>query len=181
MKTINFLFVGRIIKDKGYFEYIKAAKKIKSEFNNVNFVVLGSIDKQPYSISLKSVLTHQKNGIIDYKGFKDDIKEYLIQCDCIVLPSYHEGMSRVLIEAASLSKPIIASNISGCKELVCDNLNGFLVKPKDFNDLYLKLKKFINLSNYERHKMGKKSREFAVKNLDVSSIYSEYVNLIENK
>ena len=180
MKVFKFLFIGRILEDKGYFEYIKAAEKIKSEFDNINFSVLGSIDLQPNSISLETVLTHQKKGIIDYLGFHENIKKYIIQSDCIVLPSYHEGMSRVLIEAASLSKPIIASNIFGCKELVIDNVNGFLVKPKDYIDLYFNLRKFIKMTNYQRSKMGEKSREFAVKNLDVSFVIMQYINLIEN-
>jgi glycosyltransferase involved in cell wall biosynthesis len=177
---IVFLFVGRILRDKGYFELISAAKLIKNEYDNVEFHVIGPFDNQPASISDEIVYQNHKDKIIKYLGHKTNIIEYIRYCDCILLPSYHEGMSRILMEAASMSKPIIASNIYGCKEIVLDGINGFLVKPKCHKDLYLKIIKFLKLSNKEKNMMGKQSRVLALEKFDVRNVIAKYHNLLES-
>lgn len=176
---IVFLFAGRILKDKGYFELINAAKLIKKEFKNVEFHVIGSFDNQPASISEEIVYQDHKDKTIKYLGHKTNIIEYIRYADCVLLPSYHEGMSRILMESASMSKPIIASNIYGCKEIVIDGFNGFLVKPKCHKDLYLKIIKFLELSNEEKNIMGKKSRKLALEKFDVRKVIAKYHNLLK--
>ena len=146
-KKIFFLFIGRLIKHKGIYELISAIKKIKSLNFDVVFYVLGNNDqKNSYPVSDKQLKFWIKNKYIKYLGFKKNIKPFLNKADCVILPSYREGMSRALLEAALNYKPLIATNVPGCKDLVKNNFNGFLCRPKDANSLANAIKNFILLS-----------------------------------
>jgi galacturonosyltransferase len=151
---IQFIYAARIMKEKGADELFAAAKRIKQEFPDVCFIVLGWFEEN-YKLIIDSL---EQEAIIKYRGYVDDVAPYIYAAHCVVLPSYHEGMSNVLLEGAAMGRALITSNIPGCREAVEDGVNGFLCKPKDTESLYICLKRFIHLSHAERQEMGKASR-----------------------
>ena len=178
-KNFIFLCVSRIIKDKGIEEYIKAAELIKSKHKNVKFQLLGNID-QKYSnnINLNFFYKSINNNIIEHIDFLEDIRPYLKNCDCVVLPSYREGTSRSLLEGAALNKPLIASDVPGCNNIIKDNFNGYLFKPNDFIDTYEAMKKMINLNKNERILMGNRSREYIKNTFEINIVNSNILRII---
>lgn len=177
---LKFLFVGRIIKDKGVIEYLHAAKTLKKNFPNLEFFMVG---KTGYDN--KTALTEEEfNVYLEEGGIKhfehtDDIIDVYKKMDIIVLPSYREGMSRTLLEAASMRMPIITTNVPGCREVVKNGVNGFLVKPRDKEDLIEKMKKIVVLSNDELLNMGKESREIVLDQFSEDTVVSKYIEAID--
>ena len=158
-KELIFLFVGRILKDKGVIEFIDAAKIIKAKFSNVRFQLLGpTATENRTAISSKEMSEWVNEGVIEYLGETDDISFFLKRASCIVLPSYREGTSRALLESAAVGRPLIASDVPGCKEIIDDKKSGFLCKVRNHKDLAKKIEDMINLSHRERVQMGKNGR-----------------------
>lgn len=153
-KEIRFLFIGRIMKEKGIDEFLYAAKKIKEENKDIQFDIVGPMEDDYENI----VKEYIDNDIINYYGYQEDVKPYIERCHCFVLPSYHEGMANTLLEAAAIGRPLITSNIHGCKEAI--NNNGYLVNIKDKDDLYSKAKEFIKLDYRNKTVMASNSRKY---------------------
>ncbi len=175
-KVIRFLFAGRVIWEKGIGEFVAAAKEIKKSYGNVEFQVLGFIDPaNPNAVTYEQIVKWQKDNAIRYLGEATDVRPFLEQCDCLVFPSYYrEGLSRILMEAASMERPIITTDNVGCKEVVEDGVNGFLVAKNDVGDLVEKIKKFLELSFEEKEKMGRAGREKVIRNFEESHIIDVY-------
>ncbi len=150
---IHFLFIGRIMKEKGIDELINAASRIKKEYNNVYFDVVGRFEDD-YEAKLQEL---SKEGVFNYYGFHNDVKPFIEKAHCFVLPSWHEGMANTNLECGAMGRPIITSNIHGCLEAVVNGETGYLVEAKNADDLYEKLKKFIELPYDEKVKMGQAS------------------------
>lgn len=177
---INFYMISRIIADKGVLEYFKAAEKCLSVFPNVKFNYVGNFDfENPSSITKEKFYYFIKKLDINYYKFSDDIRSKLKKADCIILPSYREGMSRVLLEAASMEIPIITTRVAGCKEIVKHGYNGFLCKSKSANDLTKSIAKFIKLTKKAKINMGRNSRILIKKNFDQKSILKKYLKLLD--
>ncbi|HWH62710.1 MAG TPA: glycosyltransferase family 4 protein [Ginsengibacter sp.] len=180
--TFIFLFIGRLIKDKGIFEYISAARSISKKFPNAIFNVIGPFWTQNLK---KNTITRTQlqnwidEGVIDYLGEKKDVRKFIAEADCIILPSYREGTSNTLLEAASMEKPAITTNTTGCKEIVSDNETGFLCKVKDELDLADKMEKMILLSPEKRKEMGKKARQKIIKEYDKQIVIEAYLGAIK--
>ena len=178
-ENIKILFIGRIIADKGIYELIESAKIIKKEYSNVTFILMGMLGvKNRTSISKNEVDNWVNNGLIEFVPFKDDIRCILGDSDLVVLPSYREGTPKTLIEAASMGKPIIATNVPGCREVVIDEVNGFLCQVKNSASLANKIKKFIELDYSRKIEMGKKSRQLAEEKFDIIKVNNCYINEI---
>lgn len=178
-ENIKILFIGRIIADKGIYELIESAKIIKKEYSNVTFILMGMLGvKNRTSISKNEVDNWVNNGLIEFIPFKDDIRCILGDSDLVVLPSYREGTPKTLIEAASMGKPLIATNVPGCREVVIDEVNGFLCQVKNSASLANKIKKFIELDYSRKIEMGKKSRELAEEKFDIIKVNNCYINEI---
>ena len=164
------LMMARVIKDKGVEEYIKAAEILKGK---AEFLYVGEVDKG----NKNAFLPDWKN--VKYLGFRSDIKELIEKADIVVLPSYYgEGVPRTLIEAASMGKPIVTTNNRGCKEVVDDGVNGFLVPIKDYKSLAEKIEVLIDNPTL-REKFGKNSRIKAVKEFDIKIIVDKYLKIYE--
>jgi len=180
----KFLLIARLIKDKGVFEYIEAAKIIKEKFPNTEFAILGSFYLQnPTALTKEELKKWEEKQIIKYLGVSDNVKDIISQYDCIVLPSYREGLSRVLLEAASMAKPIITTNVPGCRDVVEDGVNGFLCEVKNSKSLAGAIEKFLTLSDKKRELMGQKGREKVINEFDekvVINIYLEEIKKIFN-
>ena len=175
-KLIRFLFIGRLMKEKGIEEYLYVADKITKEYANVEFQILGPFEENQY----KAIIGNNMNLNIKYLGISADVRNEIKEVDCIVNPSYHEGMSNVLLEGASMGKPLIASNIPGCMEIIEDGHNGYLFNVKSSESLQEKLVKFIDLDINEKDIMGQNSRMKIIKEFDRKIVINEYVKSIKN-
>lgn len=155
-ESLSFLFIGRLMKAKGIDYYLEAAKTIKSKYPNTIFHIVGS-----YEEDYSAIINHyQSKDYIVYHGSVDDVRKFIEFSHCIIHPTYYpEGISNVLLEASASGRPVIASNRSGCKEVVDHNINGYLVEPKNIVDLIDKIEQFIKLSYIEKKTMGIKGRE----------------------
>lgn len=173
---IKFLFIARMIKDKGIYEYIEASKIIKEKGYVCEFGMLGACDcDNPNAVNYNELKNEENKGFITYFGTSGNSKEYILNFTCIVLPSYYrEGIPMTLMEAASCAKPLIATNVPGCKEVVEDGYNGFLCRKRDASDLADKMEKLINLNKDELEIMGQNSRKLALEKFDVSRIIMIY-------
>ena len=173
-----FLCISRLIKDKGIIEYIESAKLIKKEYPKIKFILLGSQDNKNISnIEDKYWIDNIKN-YIDHIEFNDDVLKYIIMSDCVVMPSYREGTSRALLEAASVGRPLIGTDVPGCNNIVIDEYNGYLCKKGDIESLFNTIKKMINTPFEKREKMSLKSRRLIEKQFDVKIVNKRIVNEI---
>ena len=178
-KSTIFLLAARILKEKGIIEYIKAAKLIKKNKLKIKMNLVGSfVDNNKSSLPQRIIFNAHKNKVINYLGFIDDIRNEIQKADCVVLPSYREGTPRFLLEGASMGRPIITTNVVGCKEVLRDNKNGFFCKVKDYKSLYLMINRFTNLNINKKKQMSLYSRKFMVNNFDEKIVIGTYLKLI---
>ena len=175
-KTI-FLMIARAFFDKGVKEYVEAAEMIRKEFPDTEFQFLGVLGGNSVAgISEEQMKEYVEKGIINYLGTVNDVTQIVKNADCVVLPSYREGISRTLLEGAAMEKPLIATNVAGCREIIVDNVSGFLVEPKNSVALAEKIKKFLALSQEERKEMGKAGRKHVTEKFDEKIIIETYKN-----
>lgn len=154
-RKMRFLFIGRVMKEKGVEEFFQAAKNLKKDYPELSFDVVGPLEDD-YRSRIHSL---SQNGIIYYYGFKDDVKPFIEKCDCFVLPSYHEGMANTLLEAGAMGRPLITSRIHGCMETVNEGVSGYLAEAGNARELEYAMRKFIELPYEEKVMMGQASRE----------------------
>lgn len=172
--TIHFLFIGRVMREKGIGELFDAAERLKRDGMDIVVDVVGSFEED-YKEKVNDL---DKRGIIKYQGYQSDVKPFIRNAHCFVLPSYHEGMANTLLECGAMGRPLITSNIHGCLEAVKDGETGFLCNAKDTDDLYGKMKRFFELP-YERKKdMGRLSHEFVAGVFDKKKVVEETVKEI---
>jgi glycosyltransferase involved in cell wall biosynthesis len=161
-EKITFTFIGRLLYDKGIVEFVEAAKKLSASLDNVEFWVIGELDYgNPSMIEESTLLTWIDEGYITYHGFVKDVKPLIAKSDCIVLPSYREGMPRIILEGMSMAKPVITTRTAGCRQTVVEGENGLLVDVKDSDDLCDAMMTLYNMAYDERHIMGDKGRALA--------------------
>lgn len=176
-----FLFVARMLKDKGISELVTATRLLKKQYPHVECQLLGFLDVQNSSaVSMQEMQTWVDEGVVNYLGVSDSVVDFLRQADCVVLPSYREGVPRSLLEAASVGKAIITTNAVGCREVVDDGINGFLCQPRSVNDLKAKMEKMLLLPEEQRLQMGRKGREKVLKQFDEQIVIDRYVQAIEH-
>ena len=175
-EVITFLFAGRLLLEKGILHFLKAAEKVKSYYPDVHFEVLGFLDPQDdNSLNQKTILDYQERNIITFHGDTEEVKPYLEGSSCVVLPSYYgEGVSKILLEAAAMSTPIITARNRGCAEVVIDGFNGFLCDCHDTDSLVQQLLAFISLDNEAKEIMGKNGRKHVIDKYDVKKIKAFY-------
>jgi len=167
------------LKDKGLSEYADAARIVKTKYPKLVFNVLGAFyPGNPTAITPEEISDWEREGIITFLGTSKDVPSHLSQTDCVVLPSYREGLSRVLLEAASMAVPIVTTNVPGCRDVVDDGVNGFLCKVKDAADLAVQMEKLILLEQVQREEMGAKGREKVVKEFDEKIVIKKYQEAI---
>lgn len=172
--TVHFLNVGRIMREKGMDELFYAINKIKKEYPNTTFDFIGWYEDN-YRETVEKM---QSEKLITFHGFQSDVTPFIKKAHCIVHPSYHEGMSNTLLESCSMGRPIITSNIHGCLEAVEDGKNGFLCNVKDGEDLYCKIKRFIELPYEKRRDMGNYARKFVEMNFDKNDVVDKTVKFL---
>lgn len=180
-KTFTFLLISRLITDKGVLEFIEAVKRLKARGLNAHYQILGAKDpKHQRGIKLKTIDEWISSGIIEYLGTTDDVRKFIKSADCIVLPSYREGAPHTLLEAASSSKPIIATDVPGCHHVVNHNLNGFLCRLKDADDLAEKMADMTMLDDETIRKFGENGRKKVESEYSESIVINKYIEALSS-
>lgn len=177
---IRFLFIGRIMKAKGIEELLKAAEIIKEKYPDVQFDIIGPIEED-YEQKLKDLNT---KGIINYLGRQDDVHSFIKKSHATILPSYHEGLSNVLLESASTGRPVLASRVPGCMETFDEGISGYGFEARNVESLVKTIIKFINLPYEQKIRMGINGRRKIEKEFDrkiVIDAYLEEINKTVNK
>ena len=176
-----YLFVGRILKDKGVFEYINAIRELKNDDREKAVFLLGGIvDESNISgISMKEIRIWEDENLISYIGKTDNIIDFIAKSDIIVLPSFREGLSRVLLEAASCGKALIASDVPGCNDLVKEGVTGFLCKPGDVMSLKGAIIRSLNTSDSELLRLGQNGRHIVTEKFNSDIVNRIYLGQIK--
>lgn len=170
-EMVKFLFVGRVMKEKGIDELFGAMQRLAAEEEKCFLDVVGPFEED-YKEKLER---YEKEGWLKYHGYQEDVKLFIAGCDCFVLPSYHEGMANTNLECASSGRPIITSNIPGCKEAVIEEVSGFLCEPKNVDSLYVVMKRMSSLSQNEREQMGQAGRRHMEDVFDKKKVVAETI------
>lgn len=172
-----FLLIARLLGDKGLREYRQAAAIVKQAHPEAEFQIVGPEDPSPDGITMNEVLDWQKQGDICYLGAAKDVRPFINQCHVFVLPSYHEGMPRTVLEAMAIGRPVLTTNVPGCKETVTDGENGFLVPKADAQALAEKMTWMIE---HQAHLglMADKSYERAVQRYDVRQVNKQLIAIM---
>lgn len=179
-KPVVFNYIGRILHDKGVDDYIEAAKRIKKNYPNTEFNMLGFIE--PTEIHYEKLLSElEKENIIRYHGSQKDVKPFIEKAHATIHPStYSEGMSNVLLESASCGRPIISTDNPGCMETFIDGETGFMYHGGDVDALCAQIEKFLSLPAEERKSMGEKGREYIKSNFSRKIVINEYLKKIRS-
>lgn len=176
-KTVDFLFISRVMKEKGIDQYLEAARVIHKRHPETVFHILGGCDDESYRKTLEKMET---SGIIRYHGQQPSVLPFQEISACTVHPTYYpEGMSNVLLESAACGRPIITTDRSGCREIVEDGVNGFVCRQKDSADLVVQIEKFLALSWQQRREMGLAARRKVQKEFDRKIVVDAYLSEIE--
>ncbi len=173
-EAVRFLFVGRMMRDKGIEEYLQAARALHDA--HTHFYIVGYADGDCGDL-LKAA---EEEGSVSYLGFHKDVHPFYRAMSAVVLPSYHEGMSNVLLEGAATGRPLIATDISGCREIVENGKNGFLCAPEDAPSLIRALQSFLSLTHDARAAMGAQARIQAEQYFDRKKVVEAYMEEIRN-
>jgi glycosyltransferase involved in cell wall biosynthesis len=161
-----FLFIGRLIRDKGIIEYLKACKEVKTKYPQVRCLLVGPYSSNPSVLTPEELQPYFDAEIIEYFGEQSDVRPYIAQCSIFILPSYHEGTPKAVLEAMAMGRPIITSDAPGCRETVTDGKNGYLVEVKNIRGLVEKMELLIG-NPHLCQKLGEKSLEIAREKYDV--------------
>lgn len=179
-KAPRFLLIARLLWDKGVGEFVDAARIVKTAFPEAQFQLLGSLGVENRTAISKTTVTEWvEEGVVEYLGATDNVKPHIAASNCVVLPSYREGTPRTLLEAAAMGKPLIATDVPGCREVVDHGRNGFLCEVRNPEDLAQKLLEFMNSSDKERAQMGQESRAKVERQFDETIVIARYLETIE--
>lgn len=174
----NFLMIARLLGDKGIREYIAAANEVKQHYPHAKFQLVGSEDPSLDGISLKKLATLNNKKVVDYLGRTTDVRPYIKDCSIFVLPSYHEGLPRTVLEAMATGRPILTTDVPGCKETVVNGENGWLVEKANVEQLVERMIWFIENQN-DWQRMGDASRCMAEERFDVKKINKDLLSIME--
>ena len=179
---VVFLFVGRLLLEKGIADYIDAARIVRKTQKQARFQVIGPFDSTGNESDLRSKITLAiQEETISYSGAVEDVRPHIAKADCVVLPSYYrEGTPRSLLEAAAMGKPIITTDMPGCREVVDNGKNGYLCRVKDPEDLARKMIQFIGLLGSERSRMGRYGRRKMERQFDESIVIGKYLSAVDD-
>jgi len=177
-ETPAFLMIARLIRDKGVQEYLDACRAVKKKYPNVRCLLVGPYDTNPSAIQPEELQKYIDDGSIEYFGEQYDVRPYLEQASVFVLPSYHEGTPKTVLEAMACGRAVITTDAPGCRETVTDGVNGLLVPIKDTDALISAMERLLSdIPLFER--MGTEGRKIAVKKYDVNRVNSDIANIMK--
>ena len=171
-QPVRFLFIGRVMREKGVNELFKAMRMLRKDGINCSLDVVGGYEENYESI----IRRFEKEGWLNYHGFQDDVRPFIAHCHCFVLPSWHEGMANTNLECAASGRPVITSYIHGCLEAVVEGKNGFLCEKQNARSLYEVMKKFAELPVEDWAEMGKFGREHMVEVFDKRKVVAKTIS-----
>ncbi|MGX7004223.1 glycosyltransferase family 4 protein [Caballeronia sp. KNU42] len=174
-----FVLIGRLLWDKGVAEYVDAARRLREKYPYAHFQLLGPVGvDNPSAITLDEVQAWQREGVIDYLGEAQDVRAYIGNADCVVLPSYREGVPRTLMEASAMGRPIVATDVPGCREVVENGVTGLLCEVKSAGSLAQQLERLLLSSYAARAEMGVAGRVKVTREFDEKTVVERYKGTI---
>lgn len=176
-EELHFLYVGRIMEDKGVKELLDGIGELKKNYSNIYFSLAGGYDEENFRGRIEELV---EKGIVKYLGEQKDIHSLIKTCHALILPSYHEGLSNVLLEAAACGRPVLATNVPGCRETFEDGVSGIGFQPKSSAALVVTVKEFLDLSYEEKRQMGIRGREKMEKEFDRQIVINAYMKEIKD-
>ena len=172
------LFIGRLIRDKGVGEYLELAKRIKARYGDVRCLLVGPYDSNPSAITPEDLEPLIDTGVVEYFGEQSDVRPYINECTVYVLPSYHEGTPKTVLEAMASGRPVVTTDAPGCRETVVDGENGFLVAVKDVDQLETAVAKILDDAELAQ-RLGGRSREMAEDKYDVEKVNASILRIMQ--
>jgi len=176
-----FLMIARLLRDKGVLEFVDAARRIKARHPDTCFQLLGAVGSENRTaIDMKTVQSWVSEGVIEYLGTTKDVRPAIAAASCVVLPSYREGAPRTLIEAAAMERPLIATDVPGCRSVVDQGVNGFLCAVHDADSLAMAIERFMALAPEDRRAMGQAGRAKMEREFDQTIVVDAYLEAISH-
>ncbi|WP_353191094.1 glycosyltransferase family 4 protein [Pandoraea pnomenusa] len=176
---MRFLLIARLLRDKGVLEYVAAARTLRAEMPHVTFQLLGATDvENPTAITRREVDDWQREGVIDYLGTTTDVRPIIANAHCVVLPSYREGLSRTLLEASAMGRPLVASDVPGCRDVIDDGVTGRLVPARDAAALTTCLRDIARTPAAMLRRMGDAGRAKVAREFDEHVVIAEYFRIL---
>ncbi|MEX3954901.1 glycosyltransferase family 4 protein [Trinickia sp. EG282A] len=178
-QNFTFILIGRLLWDKGVGEYVDAARALRARHPQARFQLLGptGVDN-PSAITLEEVRAWEREGIVEYLGEAHDVREHIANADCVVLPSYREGVPRTLMEASSMGRPIVATDVPGCRDVVDDGETGLLCEARNAASLAEKLERMMAMSHDDRSAMGERGRVKVAAEFDEAAVVARYLKTL---
>ena len=174
-RRFQFLFVGRLLRDKGLVEYAEAARLLRPRWPRAEFGILGFAGSDnPTAVPMADVERWQSEGRVTYLGETEDVRPFIAECDCIVLPSYREGLPRSLLEAGAMARPMVATDVPGCREVVRDGDTGFLCAARSPGALARAMEAMLELQPADREAMGQRARALVAQEFDQAIVVRAY-------
>ena len=179
-RPITFLLIARLLWDKGVGEFVQAARLLRGRGLSERFQLLGFLDvKNPSAVARDQVDAWCADGLVEYLGVTEDVRPFITAADCIVLPSYREGVSRTLLEAAACGRPIVTTDTPGCRDVVNDGVTGLLCRVRDAEDLAAKIEQMVGVGAIARAEMGREGRRKVEREFDEQLVVKMYLSAIE--
>ena len=176
--AITFLFIGRLLWEKGVGEFVEAAGMVKARHPSARFQVLGPTDLGKRGVPAADLDRWKSDGVVEYLGTASDVRPFIQAADCVVLPSYREGMPRVLLEAAAMGRPVIGSDVPGCRQIVREGETGFLAEARSGRALADKMIGMSQLDSSARASMGDRARKVVESDFSEELVDSAYLNAL---
>ncbi|MGN6233926.1 MAG: glycosyltransferase family 4 protein [Trinickia sp.] len=174
-QRVTFVLIGRLLWDKGVGEYVEAARMLRMRYPHARFQLLGPVGvDNPSAIAQADIDGWTREGVIEYLGEAHDVRPVIANADCVVLPSYREGVPRTLMEASAMGRPIVATNVPGCREVVQDGVTGLLCEVKNAQSLAAKLAQIVEMDASARREMGLRGREKVAAEFDEALVIERY-------
>ncbi|MEX3547984.1 MAG: glycosyltransferase family 4 protein [Burkholderia sp.] len=171
----RFLLIGRLLWDKGVREYVDAARALEARYPQARFAMLGPVGvDNPSAVSKTYVDEWVREGVIDYLGEAHDVRPHIAAADCVVLPSYREGVPRTLMEASAMCRPIVATDVPGCRDVVADSETGLLCTARDSASLAEKMAAMLDMPPQARRAMGERGREKVLREFNEANVVERY-------
>lgn len=177
----DFVLIGRLLWDKGVAEYVEAARRLRTRYPQARFKLLGPVGvDNPSAITRKEVAAWEEEGVVEYLGEAHDVRPFIAAADCVVLPSYREGVPRTLMEASAMGRPIVATDVPGCREVVANGINGLLCEVRSAESLAKRLAQMLDMSGEARRAMAERGRQKVAAEFDERVVVEKYKDLIRN-
>jgi glycosyltransferase involved in cell wall biosynthesis len=177
----SFILIGRLLWDKGVGEYVEAARRLRERYPHARFALLGPVGvDNPSAITREEVAAWEREGIIEYLGEADDVRPFIAAANSVVLPSYREGVPRTLMEASAMGRPIVATDVPGCREVVAHGVNGLLCEVRNAESLAERLAQMLDMSGEARRAMGERGRQKVMAEFDEQVVIRQYKDLVHN-